>query len=136
MIFWVKLGGQLGAGLLTGVSAPMQRKNGAACFTMGQIVALEFSSLPRVYVFRTVLSGTATLPGVTPAVELLIEARSSGRAELLRRLFRFLARRQLDPSSLSDEFYLRVGAVLAGKLRPNATVLSTLLERERHRGAV
>ncbi len=75
----------------------------------------------RVYVFRTLDVDdhlAASVPGVSPRVRLLLEVRSAGRVRRVRALFEYLLRTLRDPSALPDTFYVRVGAVLGGRLPP------------------
>lgn len=89
-----------------------------------------------LFVFRAQSEGarspsSARLPGVEPRVELLLEARSTGRMRLVKSLFRHLKRARIDPSQLSDAFYVRVSVVLGGRLPP-FKVLPRLLANETH----
>jgi hypothetical protein len=68
----------------------------------------------------------ASVPGVRPHVQLLLQVHSSGRARLVRELFAYLARTNLEPSAMPDDFYVRVGAVLGGRL-PGHKVLPSLV---------
>jgi hypothetical protein len=83
----------------------------------------------RVFVFRTLAVDdrlAATVPGVSPRVRLLFEVRTRGRIRRARGLFEYLLRMGRDPSALPDDFYVRVGAVLNGRL-PAHKVLGALL---------
>jgi len=102
-----------------------------AVFSAGQIVAyrLQGHGAERLYVFRTLArreQGSARLPGVRPRVRLLIEVRSAGRAERIRRLFEYLFKQGLGPSLLSDGFYVRVSHVLGGRLPAHKVVRGLL----------
>jgi hypothetical protein len=102
-----------------------------ALFASGEIVAylLRFRRRPRLFVFRTLTVDdrlAATLPGVRPRVQLLLELRTPGRIRRARGLFAYLARTRRDPSALADDFYVRVGLALAGRL-PSHTILLSLL---------
>ena len=102
-----------------------------ALFAPEQIVgyALRFARRTRVFVFRTLGADdplAVRVPGVSPHVQLLLNLRSAARARLLKRMFAFLARRELSASGLPDGFYLRVATVLGGRLPPQK-VLSSLL---------
>jgi hypothetical protein len=102
-----------------------------ALFGSGAIVAYRLGGgrRSRLFVFRTLEVDdrlAASVPGVSPRVRLLLHLRTVGRIRRARGLFAYLARTRRDPSSLPDAFYLRVGAVLAGRL-PAHKVLPSLL---------
>jgi hypothetical protein len=102
-----------------------------ALFESGEIVAylLRCRRRVRVFVFRTLDVDdrlAATVPGVSPRVQLLLELRTAGRIRIARGLFAYLSRTGRDPSALPDAFYVRVGAVLGGRL-PGHKVLRSLL---------
>jgi hypothetical protein len=102
-----------------------------ALFGSGEIVAylLRYRRRPRLFVFRTLTIDdrlAATIPGVRPRVQLLLQLHTPGRIRRARDLFAYLARTERDPSALADDFYVRVGAVLAGRLRSHKILLSLL----------
>jgi hypothetical protein len=101
-----------------------------ALFAPDALVAYPLRSLRRIrlYVFRTLDTGdlAATVPGVRPRVHLLLELRSATRVRLAQKLFAYLARAGREPADLGDVFYLRVGAVLAGRLPAHKVLLSLL----------
>lgn len=102
-----------------------------AVFSSGQIVVylLVGHGARRLYVFRTLEGrerGAARLPGVRPRVRLLIEVRSAGRIDRVRRLFGYLTKRGFQPSHLPDGFYVRVSHVLGGRLPPHKVVRALL----------
>ena len=112
-------------GVEAGVLGPV------ALFGSGEIVAylLRFRRRPRLFVFRTLTVDdrlAASLPGVRPRVQLLLELRTQGRVRRVRRLFAYLARTGRDPSALTDGFYVRAGLVLAGRLPAHKILLSLL----------
>jgi hypothetical protein len=72
------------------------------------------------------------LPGVRPRVQLLMQITTAGRIRLARSLFAYLLRSGACPSTLPDGFYVRLGAVLAGRLPRHKVLRSLLLE---HGGA-
>jgi len=87
----------------------------------------------RLFVFRTLDVDDAfavAVPGVRPRVQLLLELRTAGRIRLARSLFAYLVRMGRDPSAVPDAFYVRVGAVLAGRL-PAHKILPPLLHSTR-----
>jgi hypothetical protein len=102
-----------------------------ALFESGEIVAylLRRRRRLRLFVFRTLVvddRAAATVPGVRPRVQLLLQLRTPGRIGRARDLFAYLARTERDPSALADDFYVRVGAVLAGRLTSHKILLSLL----------
>jgi len=104
-----------------------------ALFGPGELVAyrIRYRRRARVFVFRTLDVDdrlAAWVPGVRPRVELLLELGTHGRVRLVRSLFPYLAKRALDPTSLPDAFYVRVGVALAGRL-PSHKVLVSLIRR-------
>jgi hypothetical protein len=66
------------------------------------------------------------VPGVRPRVQLLLELHTPGRIRRGRGLFGYLARTNHDPSALPDAFYLRVSAILGGRLPAHKILLSLL----------
>ena len=102
-----------------------------ARFESGEVVAYQIRSRRRrrLFVFRTLDvddAFTVAVPGVSPHVQLLLELRTGGRIRLARSLFAYLLRRGWDPSALPDAFYVRVGAVLAGRLPAHKVLLHLL----------
>jgi hypothetical protein len=87
----------------------------------------------RSFVFRTLgrPEPLATeIPGVSPCVRLLMQMHTLGRLARLEELLRYLAKTRQQPSSLSDTFYLRLHAILSGKLPSSGKVLRSLLDQE------
>jgi hypothetical protein len=102
-----------------------------ALFGSGEIVAylLRYRRRPRLFVFRTLTVDdrlAATIPGVRPRVQLLLQLHTPGRIRRARDLFAYLARTERGPSALADDFYVRLGAVLAGRLPSHKILLSLL----------
>src|SRR5258708_27673133 len=64
----------------------------------------------------------ATIPGVRPRVQLLLQLRTPGRIRRARGLFAYFARTERDPSTRSDAFSVLVGVALAGR-RPAPQIL-------------
>lgn len=86
----------------------------------------------RCFVFRTLRTTelcASSVPGVSPPVRLLLQTSTRGRLLKLEALLGHLARIGRSPSSLSDAFYLRLHALLDGRL-PRTKVLRTLLDFE------
>lgn len=87
----------------------------------------------RTFVFRTLAAPEplcTELPGVEPAVRLLLDVDTRGRLTRMEELLRFLQRKGVAPSKLSDRFYLRLHAILRGKLPRSGKVLRSLLDDE------
>jgi hypothetical protein len=110
-----------------------------ALFAPGALVAYRLRShqRARLYVFRTLDVAdplAASVPGVRPRVQLLLDLRSAGRVRRAGALFSHLARDACEPSRLPDAFYVRVGAALAGRL-VDRKVLGTLLHAHESRVA-
>jgi hypothetical protein len=121
------------AELLSGTpSAVISTARGSvALFGPGAVVAyrIRYRRRTRVFVFRTLdVDGprAASVPGVRPRVQLLLELGTRGRTRLVRGLFAYLAGQAYDPSSMPDAFYVRVGFALAGRLPAQEILLSLL----------
>ncbi len=108
------------------------RRGPVALFREGEVVAyIVTTSVPHLFIFRTLLVDdrhAAKVPGVLPHVRLLIDLSTAGRLRLMQRLFAYLVASGRNPSQLRDEFYFRLGTVLAGRL-PESKVLLTLLQQ-------
>lgn len=81
----------------------------------------------RAFVFRTLGAPEALaseVPGVSPAVRLLVQTQTLGRLARLEELMRYLARSGRHPSTLSDAFYSRLNAVVGGRVPSSARVRS------------
>jgi len=105
-----------------------------ALFAAGSLVAyqVQIDRARRLFIFRTLLVDdrlAAAVPGVTPRVQLLAQLRSAARVRLVRQLFADLLAMGWTPSTLSDAFFLRLGAILEGRIPPYA-LLHALLRRE------
>jgi hypothetical protein len=102
-----------------------------ALFAPGQVVAYLLQSRRRLhlFVFRTLDVRdrlAASVPGVRPEMQLLLDLSSVGRVRLARGLFSYLIKHGCDPSGLPDEGYVRVSAALAGRMRSREVLLSLL----------
>ncbi len=100
-------------------------------FGPGEIVAYVLHSRRRrhLYVFRSLDVDdplAASVPGVRPRVQLLLDLVSAGRVRLVRGLFAYLTKTGRGPSDLPDAFYVRVNAALSGRL-PGHKILVALL---------
>ena len=104
-----------------------------AVFDPGRLVGylIESQRRARIFLFRTVEdpAGTTLVPGVAPRVRLLASLRSRGSTARLRNLLTYAARKGCDPEGLSDAFFVRAAAVLAGRVRGHG-VAATLLAKE------
>jgi hypothetical protein len=113
--------------VVTGVRGPV------VLFDADQIVGyrIRYQRRMRLFVFRTLEVDdrlAASVPGVKPHVQLLLEVATIGRARLVRGLFAYLAKHTEDPSGLPDDFYVRVAFVLGGRL-PAHKILVSLLKQ-------
>jgi len=102
-----------------------------AVFRPGDLVAyrIRYRRRTRLFVFRTLDVDdrlAASVPGVRPRVQLLLEVRTEGRVRRMRRLFAYVLKAGRDPDGLPDAFYVRVGVVLAGRLPKHKIVVSLL----------
>ncbi len=102
-----------------------------AVFRPGSLVAyrIRYRRRTRLFLFRTLDVDdrlAASVPGVRPRVQLLLELRTEGRVRRIRRLFAYVVKTGRDPDALPDAFYLRVGVVLAGRLPKHKIVVSLL----------
>ena len=125
--------GQPKSDLICGVPSSVVRGTlgPVALFDSEQIVGyrVRYGRQVRVFVFRTLEVDdrlAASVPGVQPRVQLLLNVRSPGRARIVRELFASLAENGCDPSGLSDALYLRIGVALAGRL-PSREIPTSLL---------
>jgi hypothetical protein len=107
-------------------------------FGPGQVVAFRLTTGfgQRLFVFRTLAADDpleAQIPGVYPQTRILFSVTSADRVRRVRGLFRHLVRHgPSSPSAIGDDFYVRVGAVLGGRL-PSAKILPSLLARDHDR---
>jgi hypothetical protein len=102
-----------------------------ALFAPGEIVAylLRTRRGPHLYVFRTLQVHdrlAASVPGVRPQVQLLIDVTTARRIRFARGVFSYVLKGSRQPSSVTDAFYLRVSAALAGRI-PTQGILRSLL---------
>ena len=109
-----------------------------ALFGPDEVVAyaIRTPSGRSLFVFRTLAVDdrwAARVPGVHPRVRLLVHVRSAMRVRAMGRLLRYVAKRSLVASHLSDGFYVRVSHVLGG--RTEQARLRALLRQEVDRQA-
>lgn len=69
----------------------------------------------RVQTFLIHGLGDVTVPGVSPAVNLIAHAHNATESRRLERSVRWLADHQYAPDSLSDALWLRIGGLLNRK---------------------
>jgi hypothetical protein len=120
-------------------SAPT-RWGDVVLFASDQIVAylVRANHRARLFVFRTLARPEplgAQIPGVSPAVRLLMEAQTGRRIYRVRRLFALLNARGIKPAQLSDRFYLRGAALFTSRVSVSA-VVESLLRDEKQFGAL
>jgi hypothetical protein len=118
----------------------VRRRGPVAVFDAGSLVAyrIRHRRQTRTFVFRTLTVDdrmAATVPGVQPRVQLLLDVRSAGRSRLVRGLFAYLVRNGRDPASLPDALYVRAGARLGGRLPAHKILVSLLATIERATGS-
>jgi hypothetical protein len=90
------------------------------------------ASLPRAFLFRTLVVGeplSTAVPGVFAPVRLLAVTATLDRSSKLARMLRYVHTTGRVASALSDDFYLRIHALLDGRL-PKHKVLDHLLSDE------
>jgi hypothetical protein len=102
-----------------------------ALFAPGEIVAYLLRSRrgPHLYVFRTLEVRdrlAASVPGVRPQVQLLIDVSTARRIRFARGVFSYVLQTGRESSDVADAFYLRVSAALAGRV-PTRGILHSLL---------
>jgi len=100
-----------------------------ALFGSGNLVGYEIirGRTRRAFLFRTVAgNGTEKLPGVYPAVTLLIAARSRADARKLMRMIRFLQREKIAVEALPDLFFARMQAMLSDPSMSDSTIRQLL----------
>jgi hypothetical protein len=102
-----------------------------ALFAPGEIVAYLLRSRrgPHLYVFRTLEVRdplAASVPGVRPQVQLLIDVTTARRIRFAQGVFSYVLKSGRRPSRVADAFYLRVSAALAGRT-PTRGILRSLL---------
>jgi hypothetical protein len=102
-----------------------------ALFGAGALVAYQVRSRRRcaLFIFRTLNVDdrlAASIPGVHPRVQLLLDLHASKPIRRVRGLFAYLRRNGRNPSQLPDDFFLRAGVALSGPL-PAQRILYALL---------
>ena len=121
---------------------PHDRVQGArgeiALFGSGNLVGYEIirGRTRRAFLFRTVAgNGTEKVPGVYPAVTLLIAARSRAHVQKLMRIIRFLQQEKIAVEALPDMFFARMHVLLSDP-RMGDSILRQLLTKCRTFGAL
>lgn len=100
-----------------------------ALFGSGNLVGYEIirGRTRRAFLFRTVAeNGTEKVPGVYPAVTLLIAARSRAHARKLICVIRFLKREKIAVEALSDLFFSRMQVLLSNPRMGDSTIRQLL----------
>jgi hypothetical protein len=69
----------------------------------------------RAYLFKTCSNGRDSIPGVNPAVQILIEATSKEKVSRLLAVFTSLSRRNLDASKLDESFFIRLNTIIENR---------------------
>jgi hypothetical protein len=110
-------------------------RDSVALFDPGEIVAYLIRLPPwqRLFVFRTLAAAdplASDVPGVRPAVALLVSVRTNTRIRVVRDLLEEIERQDVLPSRLSDGFYLRLSCLLGGRGGSDRQRARALLERE------
>lgn len=112
---------------------PHDRVQGArgeiALFGSGNLVGYEIirGRTRRAFLFRTVVgNGTEKVPGVYPAVTLLIAARSRAHVRKLMRMIRFLQQQKIAVEPLPDMFFSRMQVLLSDPRMGDSTLRQLL----------
>ena len=112
---------------------PHDRVQGArgeiALFGSGNLVGYEIirGRTRRAFLFRTVAgNGTEKVPGVCPAVTLLMTARSRAHVRKLMRMIRVLQQEKIAVEALPDMFFARLQVLLSDPRTGDATVRQLL----------
>jgi hypothetical protein len=97
----------------------------------GRIVLymVETPRRPRVFAFRTLPGDSAagaTVPGVSRAVDLFFATRTRAAASRVRNMLIYFQRRCIGPDTLSEDFWLKLGVLLDGRLRRGPHLASLL----------
>lgn len=106
-----------------------------AIFPPGRLVAylLERPRHVRLFLFRTCLDRATHLseiPGVHPAVNLLLVARRRPTVKKVSKVFGLLTKHSGDIDELSDRFWLRVAGVISRRSPVSHATLAHLLAQE------
>ena len=81
----------------------------------GEIVAYIIGKAynKRAFIFETdSIQGTHKIPGVYPAVRLLVETRSRGKTQRLQKYLRYALNQKISLYNLPDAFYCRLNILL------------------------
>ncbi|MEE9904239.1 MAG: hypothetical protein K4305_02235 [Chlorobium sp.] len=102
-----------------------------ALFDAGHLVGYEIirGRTRRAFLFRTVAgNGSEKVPGVYPAVRLLVMARSRELSRKLIRTIGFLKRQNIAVDALPDLFFSRLQVILSDPRMGEATIRQLLLK--------
>lgn len=68
------------------------------------------------FLFKTGLwNGCQQVPGVSPAVTLMVDAKSGYRSEKLQEMLQMIAWYEIDIATVSEHFFLRFNTLLEGR---------------------
>jgi len=70
----------------------------------------------RAFLFRTCSNGCDSIPGIYPAVILLTEASSREKVSRLLAVLKSLSHKNLDPSKLDDNFFIRLNTIIDNRI--------------------
>lgn len=89
-----------------------------ALFSDGEFVGYRITNGKRehAFLFRTTLQkGTQQVPGVSPAVSLMVDAKSRYRSEKLQEMLHMIIHREIEIASVPDHLFLRFNTLLEGR---------------------
>jgi hypothetical protein len=99
--------------------AKMEKADGRTAFFDENslvIYCISKGQKQRAYLFKTCSKGNDLIPGVIPAVQLLIDATSRERVSRLLAVFKSLSRKNLDASKLDDNFFVRLNTLIENRI--------------------
>jgi hypothetical protein len=98
-------------------SEPFENSGDKLLFSAGSIVvyAISQGKKRKAFLFRTGPDGSDILPGVYPAVNLLVQAKTREKVTRLLKVIASLSRRKMEIVSLSDSFFLRVNVLIENR---------------------
>jgi len=89
-----------------------------ALFSDGEFVGYRIVNGKRVhaFLFRTNRQkGAQQVPGVSPAVTLMVDAKSGYRSEKLQEMLHMIAFYEIEITTVPDHFFLRFNTLLEGR---------------------
>jgi len=98
-------------------SEPFENSGDELFFNSGNIIvyAISQGKKRRAFLFRTGPCGADILPGVYPAVNLLVQAKTREKVTRLLKIIASLSRRKMEIVSLSDSFFLRINVLIENR---------------------